>query len=294
MKKRMIIGIALFFIGLILAASSSSITGNVIGKSAPSSIISMIGIALCLGSLILMAGDRLEHKLYGKKDIHLEKRKDGYYIVRNKNNEAYSLNDIKELSKDNDLKKDLRSYFFSDLLTEYAKSDDKKIEYRKFIEAMSPDTNPHHLDRRLKKYEEVYNRLKKKKEDMDPERAKKARPEDFSQTRYVRFENEKDTLWPEEGSIGFLPFDEIKVNPARGPIFSVITLKKLNDDDFLKLSPKEKQEYLKGEFGIDVGARQRTMIIFEIEKDAILQKYGNYDNIEIKGKVPLVKVIKKK
>jgi hypothetical protein len=312
MQKRVLenlFALFLFIAGtFFIIFSGPSITGAAIGVSNTGlSLVTFAGLMFMLGAATIVAGNKdnknLEKRLEVKNTI-LQKRKDDYYIINTQNGESYSLEEIGKLAKEgNELKSLLRKEYFSDLLRAYVKSKGhEKAIYKRFIEALSPNTNQKHLETRLKQFENVYKKIEDKIEYMNPKRIERARGGDFDETMYARFENEKETLWPEENSIGFLPFDEVRVNPARGPLLSIVPLKKLIADGYLlkdlKLNPKwskqKRQDYLRDEYGIDVGSRQRNMILFQIERGAKIEKYNNYENIVIEDKVPLVKVNYKK
>jgi hypothetical protein len=287
-----------------------NITGAVVGVSNVSSgLSSILGVVFILVSVLLFTGEKgLEERLKSKHTI-IEKRKDGYHIYNTLSGENYSLNDLRELCKDTEFKRELRIEYFSDLLRLYSSSSEKeKPKYEMFISALSPNTSKEHLGKRLKQFENVYNVFKDKLEYRNPKRIERMKSSDFRDNLYVRFENEKDTLWPEEGQIDFLPFDEVKMNPSRGPLLSVIPLAKLIKDEYLlkdgetlnpKMNPNQRKAYLKKNYGIRQGVEQRNLVIFQIENDAKLQTYrgpqgGEYVNIVVDKKVPLVKVKKKK
>ncbi|MBI4154986.1 hypothetical protein HY498_02795 [Candidatus Woesearchaeota archaeon] len=308
MKKKhfRFLSLAFFLFGIFLLLNSKTdITGAIVRVSSiPLGFSSIFGIVFILFSVVLFIGrENLEERLKVKK-TSVQKRGGSYYLINKKTSESFSLKDIKEFSIDKHLRRELRKEYFSDLLRLYSDStEQERFQYKRFIEALSPNTNRKDLDKRLKQFANVYNFLKDKLAYMDPKRIDEAKSSDFSDIVYVRFENERDTLWPEEESIGFLPFDEVKVNPSRGPLFSVIPRIKLIQDGYLlkngktlnpKWSSQKRQDYLRDKHGIDVGTRQRNMIFFQIEKDSKIESFGNYKNIIVEKKVPLVKVIRKK
>ena len=301
-------GWSLIIIGVFLILNSSfNITGFFILDNLNKSVGSFLGIVFVVGGILVAMigrGDRegLENRLKVEHTI-LQRRNGEYYIVNKDNGRGYSLKDIKEYVKDDDLKRELRNEYLSDLLKLYAESNsDDKFRYKFFIQALSPHSNHENLNKRLKQFENIYARLKDNAQDIDPKRIKDAKSGDFNDRLYTRFENERDTLWPEEGSIVFMPFDEGKVNPARGPLFSVIPVKNLVSHVYftedLRLNPQwskqKRKDYLRDTYGIDVGPTQRSIIFFQIEKGAKLEEFGKYENVIIENKVPLVKVIKKK
>jgi len=289
---------------LFLLNSKINITGAFIGISDISSTFSSIfGIVLVIVSILLLINrGSLEDKVRIKSV--LQKRGGEYCIVNKNTGENYSLGKIKELvNKDPDYKKLLRNEFFSDLLKLYSESmPEDKGKYKQFIVALSPKTPQGLLEEKLKHYSEIFNKYKNELNYHNPARIEEAKDSDFSNELYARFEDEKrDTVWPEEGKIDFMPFHK-QVIPPRGPLYSIIPLKKLIKDRYLnkdlilngKWSKQKRQDYLRDNFGIDVGSRNRNMILFKIEKDAKLIPYNKYVNVEVKGKVPLVKIIKKK
>ena len=301
---------SLFLLSLIFfILSQAGITGAFLGAAVPAS--GGLGISIILlvaGLLVLPSRDNsededLEKRLHVKHTV-LQERKGGYYLFDTRNGESYSLDDLEEFSRDAALRKELRREYLPDFLKLYAEAPrQEKRRYKAFIEALSsPKTNTSHLERRLQQYQNVYNRIKDKIDSMNPGRVKNARPSDFNDKIYARFENERDTLWPDEGIVGFLPFDEVMVNPARGPLLSVVPVSRLIADGFLlgnyQLNPRwskqKRQDYLRDGYGIDVGARARHLILFQVEKGARLEHYGNYENIVVEGRVPLVRVNKKK
>jgi hypothetical protein len=305
---RRFVSLILFVVGCVLCLYSFSghITGGIIGVDATFAPWSLLlGVLLIVISVVTFATQKgLEGKLETEKDIILQTRKGESFIYDVRSGNGYTLNEIKELSKDPELKNELRKEYFSDLLRGYSNSeDDRHEEYQKFIFALSPNSKPHQLEKRLKQFRNAYSRMKDKIEYMNPDRIVSAKDSDFEEKEYVRFEDEKITLWPEEGQVGFLPFDEIKVNPARGPLFSVIPLNQLIRDGYLladgkslnpKWSAQKRQDYVRDSYGIDRGSRNRTMIFFKIEEGSQIEPYGHYENIAVTGKVPLVKVLKKK
>ncbi len=329
------LGFALLLIGtLFFLNPESGITGAAaFGQAGGSELSALFGIILFLASAVFFIAAEataeliapvheaehekkkpktLEEKIAVKHTSMLKKkehsREDAYYIIDGNNGDSYSLNEIKEASSDRELRSALRSEFLSDLLRLYSDSDPReKWKYRQFIEAMSPNSSKEHLDKSLHRFEEVYHklkgRIKNEKGFMDPKRIDKAKESDFGKGVYVRLENERDTLWPEQDKVGFLPFDKMKVNPARGPLISVIPIETLIRhgyflDDSGHLNPKwstqKRKDYLKDTFGIDVDVSNRNLIFFRLENDAYVEPYGKYENIVVKEKVPLVKVIKKK
>lgn len=308
MKKKhfSFLSLAFLLIGIFfLLNSKTDITGAVVGVSNISSgFSSVFGIVFILVSAMLfVGGESLEEKLKTKNTI-LKKINREYQIYNTRNGEHYSLNDLSELSQDNEIKKELRKEYFSDLLKFYSSSSEReKPIYKEFINALSPNTENNYLTKRLKQFENVYNKFKDKLEYRNPKRIEGMKSSDFNDDLYVRFENERDTSWPEEGNIGFLPFDEVKVNPSRGPLLSAIPLAKLIRDGYLlndgetlnpQMSSQKRQDYLRDNYGIDIGARQRNLVIFQIEKNTKIQPYEKYINIVVDQKVPLVKVKKKK
>lgn len=308
MKKKhfRFLSLAFFLFGILFLLNSKiDITGAVIGASNISSSFGFIfGIVFILLSAVLfISGESLEERI-SIKNTFIKKRENSYYLIDTVNGKDYSLESIKELSQDRDFNRELRKEYFSDLLMLYANSpEEEKFQYKMFIEALSPNAEKKNLNKRLKQFENVYNSFKDKLVYMNPKRIESAKSSDFNEEVYIRFENERDTFWPEEGSVNFLPFDEVKVNPSRGPLLSIIPLSKLIRDGYLlrdgetlnpKWSPQKRQNYLRDTYGIDVGTRQRNMIYFQLEKDAVVERYGNYENVVVEKEVPLVKVIKKK
>ena len=293
-------GILSLVVGVLAILSSfSGITGFAVYDGIGRAGIWVLGLVFVIGGILLCTSG-LEQKLEVKNTV-LQKRSDGYYVFNTTNGKGYSLNDIKEFSNDDGLKRELRKEYLPDLLRLYANSpSNERTKYKMFIEALSP--NAKNLNKRLKQFENIYKKFKDRIDSRNPERIKTAMSGDFDERMYVRFEDEKDTLWPEEESIGFLPFDEVKVNPARGPLFSVIPVKRLIEDGYFlgdltlnsKWSKQKRQDYLRDTYGIDTGSRQRTAVFFQIEKGAKLESYNNYENIVIGNRFPLVKVKKKK
>lgn len=248
-------------------------------------------------------GREIREKLRVKHTI-LQQRKEGLVLYNQKTGKAYSLDEVSELSENNEVRKELRRWYFSDLLRLYATSQGReKSEYKRFIEALSTEKNAENIGKKLEWFEESYGAVKNSLESMDPDRIKLAKPSDFGSDVYVRFEDGQLTQWPEEDDIGFLPFDKRRVRPERGPLLSVIPVIKLIRDGYLlpdgrqlngKWSQQKRQDYLRSEYGIDVSSRQRAMIFFQAEKGACLNRYNNYENIVVGKKVPLVRVIYKK
>jgi hypothetical protein len=298
------ISISLLIIGIALISIQPYFTGAIVGKSTISSLGSILGILLVIVSLLLnIEGESLEERLKVKR-TKVQKRGNQLYLVNTSNSDSYSLKEVKELSKDYELKKSLRSEYFSDLLKSYASSPESdKWGYKAFIQALSPNANEKTLDRRLEQFQDKYNKLRDKLHYSDPGRIKKAEDSDFGDSVYVRFEDESETQWPRENSIGLLPFNELKENKSRGPALSVVPVDRLVHDKYLledgktlnpSWSQQKRQDYLRDTHGIDKNPRKRKMIFFKLERDAKLQESGNYENIIVKDKVPLVKIIYKK
>ncbi|PIN88573.1 hypothetical protein COU61_04385 [Candidatus Pacearchaeota archaeon CG10_big_fil_rev_8_21_14_0_10_35_13] len=224
------------------------------------------------------------------------------YIMDLQDGQAFSIEEIRDLASDPELREELRIRFLIDLLKLYSSSEDtlEKVYYKSFISELLEGYE--NLESYLEQYQIMFEAQQKEEEYMNPLRIEEADDKTFLKTQFVRFEIEKNTGWPEEGEVGFLPFDERRVNPARGPLFSIIPLTRLIKDKYLTkegtLNPswgwQQRQNYLRDKYGIDEAPRQRTLIIFVIEKGAELEGYGNYQNILITDKVPLIKVVKKK
>jgi len=304
-KTYRILGIVSFALGMLFFLNSQvNIAGAATGILGTSQANIFAGVLLfCISiGLFIIGGTGLEEKL-DVKNTMVQKRQDGYHLYNTLNGEDYTAKELKEMVEDEGMKVELRKEYMSDLLRMYAGSTKaEKQACKSFIQALSPGSNPKNLEKRLVQFENIYNSIKDKAYAMNPGRVKDARDDDFTELEYVRFENERDTLWPDAGTIGFLPFDEAKVNPKRGPMLSVIPVARLVSDGYLmsdktlnpSWSKQKRQDYLRDKHGVDVGARQRNIVFFQLEKGTDLQPYGNYQNISVGEKVPLVKVNKKK
>lgn len=306
MKKEGYFGIILIIIAVVISLRNFVLTGAVISTEATpfTNYIGIISISLFLaGALLIFTSRNLEERL-SVKNTMIQKRKSGYYLVDTATNTDYSISDIRELASDRELKRELRSKYVSDLLRLYSKSPEKeKYAYQMFIEALSPNTEKNNLNKRLKQFNNAYRRLNDQLQYRNPKRVSEAKEKDFDDEVYVRFEDESKTEWPEEGTIGFLPFKRERMSPARGPLMSAIPRERLIRDGYLlpdgetlnaKMSPQKRKDYLSSNYGIDEGQGQRKMVLFRLERATPTQDFGKYTNIEVKNRVPLVKIIKKK
>ena len=303
MEKRKILGAILILIGFVLILNSfSGMTGFAVADSIGKGVSSILGFVFVIGGFLVFIGGQQE----GLKGLERTIKK-------------VDKGELNPLEMETKRKENIENCYpaFRDFLRkgDFSKLPPKVVgmygKYKKELESLPNSKKATYLKSRLSElsYDPIlnqlvdYQKLRSKNFNRDPLRIKKAKDSSFDDEVYVRFENEKHSVaWPKVGDVDFVPFDEIRVNPARGNLFSIISLKKLVSDKFLtkkgelnsKWSPQKRQDYLSSTYGIDKGSRQRNMVFFNLEKGTSLIPFGQYSNIKVKDKIPLVKIIKKK
>jgi len=152
MEKRRIIGFISIIIGVVFLLDSR-ITGAVISASIGTSISFIIGMILLIGGigLMLVEGRSLESRL-GLKRTLLQRRQGELKIINQETGENYTLDEVKDLVKEDPYyKKELKKMFSSDLKKLYTKNP-KDWRPKSFLRALFQNLKKERLDAHLKEF----------------------------------------------------------------------------------------------------------------------------------------------